>query len=93
MIRGTVRLNWKNDPPTEKQLKAINNMRTALKWNTKTPETKGECSALIGEMKKEISNRLMITGQISPHPAYEAGNDFDDEGNLLENYLDNGDLF
>jgi hypothetical protein len=41
-------------------------MRSALHWDCKIPETKGECCKLITEMKEEIANRLSITGYISP---------------------------
>lgn len=70
------------DAPTEKQLTAIRNMMRALGWGCKIPDTKKECSKLIGEMKNEISTRISITGKIGYDSRFDGARDedYDDDG-------------
>lgn len=67
--------------PTEKQISAIINMRAALHWTCEIPNSKEECSKLIGDMKKEIETRLATTGQIAPID-YEEDDDSDNYDSL-----------
>lgn len=76
---GRVEEGWQNDKPTPKQLDAISNMKCALHWDCEFPETKGECCNLIAKMKKEISNRLSITGYIRPVTLMIEDRDEEDE--------------
>ena len=48
--------DWRQDKPTDRQIEAIKNMRTALGWTMEVPKTKGECSDLITKMKEALSN-------------------------------------
>ena len=67
---------WYFDKPTEKQIKAIENMTMALREKerryekVKIPKTKGECSELIKSLKDTIQNNLSISGYIGPHHGY-----------------------
>lgn len=56
-----------DDHPTEKQLKAIKNMRSALgSSNNELPRNKKEASVLIAELKKIIDNNISLCGYINP---------------------------
>jgi len=56
---------WRLGPPTEKQVSAIIKMSVALGENVDIPKTKGECSDLIGALKKVIENHLQVAGMIN----------------------------
>ena len=43
--------NWENDKPTDKQIIAIKNMQKALNEPEFVPDTRGECSTLISNLK------------------------------------------
>lgn len=57
--------------PTEKQISAIKNMGFALGWGIEYPDTKKECSKLIGEMMAEIKKRKALTGRIGYVRSYD----------------------
>lgn len=84
---------WYKDKPTEKQIKAIENMTRALRDKDNKykpvdiPKTKGECSELIKSLRETIVNNISISGYASPHhgafcPCRDCEQEPDENGNI-----------
>lgn len=65
--------SWKDKEPTEKQMSAIINMRSALGCTDhESPKTRGDASKEIASLKEVIINNLSLGGSINArHSVYE----------------------
>ena len=66
---------WKLEPPTEKQIKAIENISSCLKHCCELPKNKGEAAKLITKLKREMQNKIIVDSYgVSQYP----DEDYDD---------------
>ena len=69
----SVKPGWYEDEPSDKQIKAIENMTRTLREKEDKykpviiPKTKGECSEEIKRLQEVIINNISISGYASPH--------------------------
>lgn len=63
-------MSWQNEPATDKQIIAIENMANALGIEPPACKTKLDASDIIPKLKLQIANNIQKTGYINPDNSY-----------------------
>lgn len=62
MVKGTIKQDWRQKPPTDRQIESIIHLSNVLGLEVQIPKNRGECSDKIGTLKSSVTNNMTICG-------------------------------